>query len=77
MLFDFHTHTSFSDGTTSPIKLIRRVLVNNFSSIILTDHTAVGWLEHIISEVAEVRALSRSQWDILVIPGIELTHVLV
>ncbi len=75
MVYDFHTHTSLSDGTLSPIELIRRALVNNYHAIALTDHASPGQLRHIIQETTEVCALARSYWDILAIPGIELTHV--
>ena len=75
MVYDFHTHTSLSDGTLSPIELIRRALVNNYHAIALTDHAATGSLGRIIHEIAEACSLARSYWDILAIPGIELTHV--
>lgn len=75
MVYDFHTHTLLSDGALSPIELIRRALVNNYRAIALTDHAATGELSRIIQETAEVCALARSYWDILAIPGIELTHV--
>lgn len=75
MVYDFHTHTSLSDGALSPIELIRRALVNNYHAIALTDHAATGELSRIIQETAEICALARSYWDILAIPGIELTHV--
>ena len=75
MLYDFHTHTSLSDGTLSPIELIRRAIVNNYNTIALTDHAATGLLKRIIEDTAEVCALARSHWNILAIPGIELTHV--
>lgn len=75
MVYDFHTHTSLSDGTLSPIELIRRALVNNYHAIALTDHAATGELSRIIQETAEICALARSYWNILAIPGIELTHV--
>jgi histidinol phosphatase-like PHP family hydrolase len=75
MVYDFHTHTSLSDGELSPIELIRRALVNNYHAITLTDHAASGELDRIIQETAEVCALARSHWNILAIPGIELTHV--
>lgn len=75
MVYDFHTHTSLSDGDLSPIELIRRALINNHTAIALTDHAAIGSLKRIIQETAEVCALARSYWDILAIPGIELTHV--
>ncbi len=75
MVYDFHTHTSLSDGTLSPMELIRRALVNKYRAIALTDHVATGSLDRIIREVTEVCALARSYWDILAIPGIELTHL--
>lgn len=75
MVYDFHTHTSLSDGSLSPIELIRRALINDYGAIALTDHAATGTMERIISETAEVCALARSYWNILAIPGIELTHV--
>jgi len=75
MVYDFHTHTSLSDGALSPIELIRRALVNNYHAIALTDHSATGELGRIIQETAEVCALARSYWNILAIPGIELTHI--
>lgn len=75
MVYDFHTHTSLSDGALSPCELIRRALVNNYRAIALTDHASLGEMGRIIQEIAEVCALARSQWDILAIPGIELTHL--
>ncbi len=75
MLYDFHTHTSLSDGVLSPMELIRRALVNKYHAIALTDHAGTGTLNRIIQETAEACALARSHWDILAIPGIELTHV--
>ena len=75
MVYDFHTHTLLSDGNLSPIELVRRSLINNHRAIAITDHAATGSLSRIIQETAEVCALARSCWDILAIPGIELTHV--
>ena len=75
MVYDFHTHTSLSDGKLSPMELIRRAVVNEYKSIALTDHASVGSLNRIIQEIVEVCTLARSSWDILAIPGIELTHV--
>lgn len=75
MVYDFHTHTSLSDGVLSPIELIRRALVNNYHAVALTDHASPGELSRIIQETAEICALARSHWHILAIPGIELTHV--
>lgn len=75
MVYDFHTHTSLSDGDLSPMELIRRALINNYRAIALTDHAASGSFTRIIAEVNEVCALARSYWNILAFPGIELTHI--
>lgn len=75
MVYDFHTHTSLSDGALSPMELIRRAVVNSYRAIALTDHASLGELSRIIPEITEVCALARSYWNILAIPGIELTHV--
>ena len=75
MVYDFHAHTSLSDGVLSPVELIRRASVNGYRAVALTDHAATGTMERIIQETVEACALARSYWDILAIPGIELTHV--
>jgi len=75
MVYDFHTHTSLSDGALSPMELIRRALVNGYHAVALTDHAGAGSLNRIIQEITKACALARSYWDILAIPGIELTHV--
>jgi putative hydrolase len=75
MLYDFHTHTFHSDGVLSPIELIRRASVKGYSAIAVTDHIGIGSLRRVIKEVSEDCALARAHWDILAIPGVELTHV--
>ncbi len=75
VLYDFHTHTFNSDGVLSPIELIRRAYVKGYSAIAVTDHVALGSLDRIISEVKRDCALARDHWNILAIPGVELTHL--
>jgi putative hydrolase len=75
LVYDFHTHTSLSDGDISPIEMIRRAVVNGYAAIALTDHASVGDMQRIIPEIIQVCAMARNYWKILAIPGIELTHV--
>jgi putative hydrolase len=75
MVYDFHTHTSLSDGELSPIEMIRRAVVKGYTVIGLTDHAAAGDMERIIPETIQACAMARNYWKILAIPGIELTHV--
>ena len=75
MLYDFHTHTFHSDGVLSPIELIRRAVVGGYSAIAVTDHVALGSLARVIKETSDDCALARAYWNILAIPGVELTHL--
>lgn len=75
MLYDFHSHTFHSDGVLSPLELIRRAAVKQYAAIALTDHTGPGSLARIIKEVSEDCKIARSKWNILALPGVELTHL--
>ena len=50
MIYDFHTHTFLSDGTLSPLELIRRAKTKGYQAIALTDHVGLGSLERVIRE---------------------------
>ena len=75
MLYDFHTHTFLSDGSLSPIELIRRASVLGYHAIALTDHVGLGSLDRVLKEIIEDCRLARQHWDILALPGVEITHV--
>jgi putative hydrolase len=75
VLYDFHSHTFHSDGVLSPLELIRRAVVRGYSCIAVTDHIGAGSLSRVINEVSEDCALARSCWNVLAVPGVELTHV--
>ncbi len=75
MFYDFHSHTFHSDGVLSPLELIRRAKVRGYSALGITDHVGVGSLRRLIKEIGEDCRLARSSWDILAIPGVELTHL--
>jgi len=75
MVYDFHAHTSLSDGALSPVELIRRALTCGYRSIALTDHVGIGYLDRLVQEVAADCAAAREHWPIVAIPGVELTHL--
>ncbi len=75
MLYDFHTHTIYSDGDLSPLELIRRAVIIGYKAIAITDHVALGSLGRVIKEIGDDCALARTYWNILAIPGVELTHL--
>jgi putative hydrolase len=74
MIYDFHTHTTLSDGDLSPMEMVRRAVVAGYTAIALTDHASTGDMQRIVPEVAEVCRLAWKYWQITAIPGIELTH---
>ena len=74
-IYDFHTHTCLSDGALSPVELIRRATENGYRAIALTDHAGLGSLKRIIGELTEDCLTAMKYWDILAIPGVELTHL--
>lgn len=75
MLCDFHSHTFLSDGCLSPLELIRRASVAGYRALALTDHVGPGSLSRVIGEIQRDCALARKHWDILALPGVELTHL--
>ena len=74
-MYDFHTHTFLSDGVLSPIELIRRALVRGYKAIGVTDHVGVGNLELVVKTLVKDCAAATERWDILALPGVEITHV--
>ncbi|MFQ5860323.1 MAG: PHP domain-containing protein, partial [Dehalococcoidia bacterium] len=74
-MFDFHTHTFLSDGVLSPIELIRRAYDRGYRVIGITDHAGAGNLELVVKTLVQDCALASRRWDILALPGVELTHV--
>jgi len=63
--FDFHSHTTVSDGSLSPTELVRRAQANHVTGFALTDHDTVDG-------IAEARA-EGERLGIEVLAGIELS----
>jgi len=75
MSYDFHTHTSLSDGELSPSELIYQALRKGCKAIAITDHSGLGYSTRVIAEVAKDCAVAMESWDIIAIPGVELTYL--
>ena len=65
MSFDFHMHTTFSDGTLSPDKLISLAAKRRIKILSVTDHDT-------ISNYAEVNQAC-NKYDLQLIKGIEIS----
>ncbi|MFC1998483.1 histidinol phosphate phosphatase domain-containing protein [Chloroflexota bacterium] len=75
MSYDFHSHTSLSDGELSPSELIYQALLKGCKAIAITDHSGLGYSTRVIAEVAKDCALAMKSWDIIAISGVELTYL--
>lgn len=75
MVFDFHSHTFYSDGALSPVEQVRRAAVRGYRAIALTDHTGIGGVGELIRSVRADRDMLERYWPVKVIVGVELTHV--
>jgi putative hydrolase len=74
-VIDVHTHTFYSDGSLSPMELVRRAVVNGYEAIAITDHVGIGGVDELLSRLRLDRAVIERYWPITVIVGVELTHV--
>ena len=74
-MYDFHTHTFLSDGVLSPIELIRRAHHIGYRVMAVTDHVGPGNLEHVLKVLTTDCRAATERWDILALPGVEITHV--
>lgn len=74
-LIDFHTHTFHSDGSLSPMELVRRAVVRGYIAIGITDHVGVGGVPDLLSLMHAEREMIERYWPIEVFVGVELTHV--
>jgi len=73
-LYDFHTHSFFSDGALLPMELIRRAQVNGCTALAITDHASACNIEQLVDTVRRDCELAWDEWQMRVLPGVELTH---
>jgi len=75
MICDFHTHTFFSDGGNSPVELARFAYSSGYKYIGITDHASYCNIDNIIDSITRDCDLIKKYWDIVAIPGVELTNI--
>ena len=73
MRADLHTHSIFSDGELIPAELVRTAKVLGHKAIAITDHVDMTNVEYVVKNL--VKAAELTDGDIMVIPGVEITHV--
>lgn len=74
-MIDLHSHTLFSDGVLLPSELVYRAKYNGYSAIALTDHADFSNMDFNIPRIVKVSKMLSESYDIIVLPGAELTYV--
>ena len=74
-MIDLHMHTLMSDGELIPAELVQRAKAAGYRALAITDHADQSNLEEMVPSLARAaRALTLGS-GILVLPGVEITHV--
>ncbi|RKQ61811.1 histidinol phosphatase-like PHP family hydrolase [Thermovibrio guaymasensis] len=74
-MIDLHTHTLFSDGELLPSELVRRAEAIGCRAIALTDHVDYSNYKFVLERLWETVEILNENTSLLVIPGVEITHV--
>lgn len=74
-MIDFHIHSVFSDGELIPAEIIRRAQAIGYRALAITDHADQSNIDLIIPRIVEVMKKIQPFTDIVLLPGIEITHV--
>lgn len=71
-IIDLHSHTFWSDGIATPVELLRYAQKNNYYAFGITDHVDMTNYKEVIDALIQ---LNEDVYDLIFIPGIEITHV--
>ncbi len=74
-IYDFHTHSTLSDGSLAPMELIREASVRDYLAVAVTDHAGFGAVLRLAQELGRDCEAAREHWAIIALPGVELTHL--
>ncbi|MCX7988818.1 MAG: histidinol phosphate phosphatase domain-containing protein [Thermodesulfovibrio sp.] len=74
-MIDFHIHSTFSDGELIPAEIVRRAEAIGYKALAVTDHADHSNIDLIIPRIVKVFREIQPYTNVVLIPGIELTHV--
>jgi histidinol phosphatase-like PHP family hydrolase len=73
-MYDFHCHTTMSDGELIPTELIRRMAVAGYTEMAIADHADYSNVEFLIASQEKVKR-SAELYGVRLFTGVEITHV--
>ena len=74
-MIDLHTHSFLSDGELIPSELVRRAKVKGYKAIAITDHVDACNVEILVPQLVQVCQRLNEHQKVVVVPGVEITHV--
>jgi histidinol phosphatase-like PHP family hydrolase len=74
-VIDLHTHSTFSDGELIPAELARRAKVAGYRAIAITDHVDASNMDLVVPRVVAMAREYSIYMDMVILAGVELTHV--
>lgn len=74
-MIDLHTHSIHSDGALIPAELVQRAKQRGYLALAITDHADESNLEQVVSSLRRFTRGLPKDHDIIVIQGVELTHL--
>ncbi len=74
-MIDLHMHSIWSDGALVPAELVQRARQKGLRAMAITDHVDSSNLETVAGAVADFCRRMKKHCDIILVPGIEITHV--
>jgi len=74
-MIDFHIHSIFSDGELIPAEVIRRAEAIGYKALAITDHADQSNIDLIVPRIVKVFSEIQPYTSIVLLPGIEITHV--
>lgn len=74
-VFDFHTHTTISDGHADAMEMAKRCLKNGYAAYVCSDHVDEGSVERRVPEIVAACHLVAVELGIAAIPAVEVTRV--
>lgn len=74
-VFDFHTHTTISDGHADALEMARRCQRNGYAAYVCSDHVDEGTVGHRVPEIVEACRRVADELGISAVPAVEVTRV--
>lgn len=74
-VFDFHTHTTISDGHADAMEMARRCLKNGYGAYVCSDHVDEGTVGGRVPEIVEACRRVAAELGITAVPAVEVTRV--